>query len=663
MKFVADNGSVGLILEDLEMVVVCDNTSLTLKKKSKESAGVFLADLDARVDEKPRPQPEEDLEKFRVRDMENKFTFVNRNQPLHSFKPSILVWFCLSVPSASGSGSIFSSSGCGVSLVLPLGAWVLGAAGSTVRFLLRQGLAFRDNDETDDSVNQGNFLKFLNFLAQHNEEIDRAFKNARGNLKLRAPSIQKDIVRAAASETTKVIVNGLGDELFAVLVDEARDISIKEQMSVCLRYVNKEGKVREHFLGLVHVSNTNALSLKLALESLLETYNLSLSRVRGQGYDGASNMQGEFNGLKTLILKENSYAFYVHCFAQQLQLALVTVAKKQVEIALLFNLLTNLCNVVGASCKRRDMLRDSQMTKTIEALQSGEIASGRGLNQEIALKRAGDTRWDSHYGTILRLISLFPSVVNVLEYVEEDGNNSEQRAEACHLLNVIQSFEFIFNLHLMKNILGVTNELSQALQRNDQDIVNAMALVKVFKQRLQTIRDDGWSLLLDEVSLFCDKYNITVPKMDDIFVSQGRSRRKAQKISNLHHFQVEIFYQVVDRQLQELKNRFTEVNTELLLCIACLNSRHSFLAFDKEKLIHQLENFILDVRSDDQFSNLNGIGALSQKLVETRKHIVYPLVFLLLKLALVLPVATASVERTFFCYEHHKESASQPYGR
>ncbi|XLT93434.1 hypothetical protein HN873_015096, partial [Arachis hypogaea] len=71
--------------------------------------------------------------------------------------------------------------------------------------------------------------------------------------------------------------------------------------------------------------------------------------------------------------------------------------------------------------------------------------------------------------------------------------------------------------------------------------------------------DDGWSLLIDEVSLFCEKYNITVPKMDDIFVSQGRSRCKAQKISNLHHFQVEIFYQVVDRQLQELNNRFTEL--------------------------------------------------------------------------------------------------------
>ena len=43
----------------------------------------------------------------------------------------------------------------------------------------------------------------------------------------------------------------------------------------------------------------------------------------------------------------------------------------------------------------------------------------------------------------------------------------------------------------MKNILGITNELSLALQRREQDIVNAMTLVKVDKHRLQTMRDDG----------------------------------------------------------------------------------------------------------------------------------------------------------------------------
>jgi hypothetical protein len=49
--------------------------------------------------------------------------------------------------------------------------------------------------------------------------------------------------------------------------------------------------------------------------------------IRGQGYDGASNMKGHANGLKKLIMDECPSAYYVHCFAHQLQLTLVAVAK------------------------------------------------------------------------------------------------------------------------------------------------------------------------------------------------------------------------------------------------------------------------------------------------------------------------------------------------
>ena len=88
--------------------------------------------------------------------------------------------------------------------------------------------------------------------------------------------------------------------------------------------------------------------------------------MRGQGYDGASNMRGEFNGLKTLILKENPYAYYVHCFAHQLQLALVAVAKKHTVVALLFSLTTRIVNVVGASAKCCDILREKNEAKIVE---------------------------------------------------------------------------------------------------------------------------------------------------------------------------------------------------------------------------------------------------------------------------------------------------------
>ena len=41
-----------------------------------------------------------------------------------------------------------------------------------VRILLKQGLAFHSHDELEDSINQGNFLEYLKFLANHMEGLN-----------------------------------------------------------------------------------------------------------------------------------------------------------------------------------------------------------------------------------------------------------------------------------------------------------------------------------------------------------------------------------------------------------------------------------------------------------------------------------------------------------
>jgi len=541
----------------------------------------------------------------------------------------------------------------------------LNASVDCIRFLQQQGLAFRGHDESKTSSNQGNFRELLHFLAKHNEEIDKVvLENAPENHQMTAPDIQKEIANAAASETLDAILKDLGDSSFAILVDEARDISVKEQLAIILRYVDKKGHVIERFLGITHVSNTTAAALKMAIESVLIKHHLSISRLRGQGYDGASNMRGELNGLKTLILNENSSAYYVHCFAHQLQLTLVAVAKNHIQIATFFSLVNSIFNVVGASCKRRDTLREKRIAEVVKALQNNEISTGRGLNQEMNLKRPGDTRWSSHYGAIINLIIMFSSIIEAVEDIVEDSLYSEQKAEANILIQSLQTFEFAFNLHLMKSVLGITNELSQALQRKDQNILNAMKLVEVSKQRLQAMREEGWNSLFEEISLFCAKKNIVVPNMDDMY--QFRSRRKAQSMTNLHHYRVELYYTVIDMQLQELNSRFTEANSELLLCVACLSPDDLFAAFNKDNILrlaqfypndfsaiqlmtldNQLETYIIDMRSSEEFATLKGIGQLAEKMVEMKKDITYPLVYSLVTLSLILPVATATVERAF----------------
>jgi hypothetical protein len=49
-------------------------------------------------------------------------------------------------------------------------------------------------------------------------------------------------------------------------------------------------------------------------------------------------------------------------------------------------------------------------------------------------------------------------------------------------------------------------------------------------------------------------------------------------------------------------------------------------------------------------------------MVDTRKHLSYPLVYRLLKVALTLPIATSIVERSFFCYEDCEKCITNKIG-
>ncbi|XP_076923185.1 uncharacterized protein LOC143585242 [Bidens hawaiensis] len=487
-----------------------------------------------------------------------------------------------------------------------------------------------------------------------------------------SPKIQKDICNCFAQEVLKQIFEELDDDVFSILVDESRDISKKEQMAMVLRYVDKNGVVKERFIGLVHVLETSALTLKSAIDEVFTRYNLSLTRVRGQGYDGASNMAGKFNGLKALISKENSSAYFIHCFAHQLQLVVVALANKHDDVWAFFEKVTTLTNVVCSSCKRIDMLRESQQEKLKEAIGREELETGSGLNQELSLARAGDTRWSSHHKTLVRLVQLYPSIIEVLEYIRSSSYTNDHQRKASGIWTYMKTYDFAYYLHLMKHVLGVTNTLSQALQRRDQDIVNAVQMVKATKKQLHTFRLEGYDSLLNDVQTFCEKNDIEIVDVKAEYVDP-KYRRKKTNITNRHFYEVENFNTVLDMQIQELDNRFNEVTTELLTCMGSLSPDDNFKAFDVEKilrlaelyprdfsyeervdLMNELDTYIIIMRGDEMFANLNGISSLAKNMVETKKHFGYPLIYRLVKLTLVLPVATASVERCFSSMKHVK---------
>ncbi|KAF8080198.1 hypothetical protein N665_0966s0011 [Sinapis alba] len=173
-------------------------------------------------------------------------------------------------------------------------------------------------------------------------------------------------------------------------------------------------------------------------------------------------------------------------------------------------------------------------------------------------------------------------------------------------------------------LLGITNNFSKTLQIKDQEILNAMSLMKSTKQQLYKIRDDDrvlhdeWESLINKVYSICENYKIEFLVMNDEFDSKNSKKRS--NISNIS------------------------------------NSRWSVLTFYPEDfshikqitLEHQLGLYIDDIRENERFSNLKNLGDLACMMVNEKKHLSYPNVFYrFLKLVLTLHVATAKVERCF----------------
>lgn len=87
---------------------------------------------------------------------------------------------------------------------------------------------------------------------------------------------------SCAQEIVKAIIDYLDGDSLGILVDEFKDISHHEQMTLTLRYVNKKGKLKEQVIAIVPFSDTSAQSLKEKICSFLRRHSLSTSKIRGK---------------------------------------------------------------------------------------------------------------------------------------------------------------------------------------------------------------------------------------------------------------------------------------------------------------------------------------------------------------------------------------------
>ena len=181
-----------------------------------------------------------------------------------------------------------------------------------------------DSENFECKGNPGNFLEILKLVSEYDKDLDQHLTSpAMRNAKMTSHRIQNEVLEIVAQH---YIVANLVREIkcakfYSIQADEVTSHK-QEILSLCIRFVDAESSIREEFLSFSKVPRITGAVLAAEIQNVLQSKGLQVENIRGQGYDGASNMSSSLSGVQGRIKQVSPSAVYVHCNSHVLNLVI-----------------------------------------------------------------------------------------------------------------------------------------------------------------------------------------------------------------------------------------------------------------------------------------------------------------------------------------------------
>ena len=346
--------------------------------------------------------------------------------------------------------------------------------------------------------------------------------------------------------------------------------------------------LNERFLDFVPAEDLTAESLTKYIVDTLSKHNIDVNNIVSQGYDGAAVMSGHCSGVQTRIQQLVPKAFYVHCNAHCLNLALVDTVKSVREAAEFFTLLEKLYVFMSTS-----------KAHVIYVKWQHNLNPNKQPQQ---LQHLSDTRWACRSSAISAVCHTYDSILATLSDIEE-GKDAEKAVEARGLLHLVNSFQFLLSLVTFDCLFSCTKRISDILQAPKINLSIAAELITATIETMHQFRtDEEWSKVY--------KYTVEIASLHKIPVAchlaqSRRSRQQSKRMTDYvvtettgiqsHHdtdsqadpmttYKCSLYFPVLDHLIAELNRRFTDKNKSIMSAIhACSPVSDVFLS------VHELQ--------------------------------------------------------------------------
>ena len=102
--------------------------------------------------------------------------------------------------------------------------------------------------------------------------------------------IQNEILMLMVHQILRNLAEEFRGSFYALICGKYTDVSNKEQLKLCLKWIDDSFSVYGAFLGFYKVLNIKSGIIVSAIRGVLLRTQISLEKCRWQYYDGASNM-------------------------------------------------------------------------------------------------------------------------------------------------------------------------------------------------------------------------------------------------------------------------------------------------------------------------------------------------------------------------------------
>lgn len=459
----------------------------------------------------------------------------------------------------------------------------------------------RGHDESVGSVNPGVFRGLIDFASKLDSDLKTHIENSTV-FKGYSKTIQNDILSSVLKVYRDRVILEISKAPFvAVMADDTTDVSEVTQMVIVVRYL-LEGKLVERFWGYFNPDRTTADGLSNCLmEQLQIILGPNTDKLIAQTFDGASVMKGNRGGVQVKVRAVYKNAWYVHCYAHQLNLILSKAGRVNKGSRIFFSNIDSIPTFFSDSPARLKVLKK---------------------HMEVRVPRPSGVRWNFHERTVSTVHKYFEPLVNCMEELQSGDFTNETVSKAGGFLNYFQQEKFLFWLKLFSRIMQPVQILYNQMQARTLTIDKAKSNIAAFKQNMEEIRNSSLTSHSSQ-SLRAEAIEV----LDNV-ISDLESR-----FSFSGHL---ILSQLFDKtRFAEYKDKFPEDIFALV--------PQFYPMLDQENLRTELEVFYGNLQ-DVHYTNMLD---LMNYFVDRNLSRVFPEVLRLLHILITIPMTTSEAERCF----------------